>query len=115
MRLSSRITFRHIQVLVLCLFVCVFCAHAKLSVYQQPQANSANTTTHLWVDGQKIEVQEHSSSILPLPVIVFLVLAVPLVNVSRRDFPVEVPSFCPLLSFSIQQYFRPPPALQSIR
>ena len=117
MNQNSQITIRHLQVVFLCLFVCLFFAHAKLSVYEQHQADNAATSTHLWVSGQKIEVQEHGTFVPPLLVLILFVwaLSVPKLSQASIKAPMGATLPCRLLSFEIQHCFKPPPAFVSVR
>jgi len=101
--------WRHV-VLLLSLFVFLLALHAKLSAYPQAAPNSQNSSSKLWLSGQKMETRTPvASAIVPIWTSAFF-LFVPLLRPLRRSeslfqFTPQVPN----TEFDPRQFLRPPP------
>ena len=86
--------------------------HAKLSAYHQSSAANLNSSSKLWLNGQKMEARAPATSaILPIWAVAFFLFELSFRSLRRAESPFRVTSSIPNTEFDPQQFLRPPPAL----
>jgi hypothetical protein len=101
---------RRYYVVLLCLFVLLFFAHAKLSGFQTTVLTSAGSA-HGHSSDQKMDVNEFGKlfPILCLLIVVFAYSRI--VSTRRLTAPAFVRVVCSRASFDPDRFLRPPPAV----
>lgn len=107
---NSAKPWRHV-VLLLSLFVFLLALHAKLSAYPQAAPGNQNSSSKLWLSGQKMETRAPvASAIVPIWTAAFF-LFVPLLRPVRRSESLfRLTPQVPKTEFDPRQFLRPPPA-----
>ncbi len=110
-----QIEARRVYAVVLCFFVCLFFAHAKLSGYQPHTNIDSGSVSTLHVSGLKMETQKNGSALLPVSLLALVSLFTLVFVLLRPLGPSRIGDSRPVPAPFLESnhFFRPPPTLFS--